>query len=226
MCHETAYQALHVQGRGEPRREPARTPRAGRAAREPRRPARQRQPRQGVPMVMTGVRPAGGEDRAVPGRGKGGPTIGEDQAPAIGALVGRTTRYVMPVHLPAECGGVRSVECGGVRSAESMRAAPTEATATLPARLNRSLTGGQGGGTGRHHGVGVAADPPVRFRGPAGPWRRDSTGNTGGLPRRASPREGAQSTAESGSTPSPPDSERRPAGMSQPSASLCFSTIK
>ncbi|WP_051865652.1 hypothetical protein [Streptosporangium roseum] len=182
MCHETAYQALHVQDCGELRREPARTSRAGRAAREPRRPARQRQPRHGAPMVMTGVRPAGAEDRAVPGRGKGGLTIGEDQASALGALIERTTRYVMPVHLPVD----RSVEC--------MRAAPTGATATLPARLKRSPTWGQGGGIGRHHefagagaGAAVAADPPVRFRGPAGPWRRGSTGNSGGLPRRRPP---------------------------------------
>lgn len=196
MCHETAYQALHVQDRGELRREPARTSRAGRAAREPRRPARQRQPRHGAPMVMTGVRPAGAEDRAVPGRGKGGLTIGEDRASALGALVERTTRYVMPVHLPVHLPVDRSVD----RRAERMRAAPTGATATLPARLKRSPTWGQGGGIGRHHefvvaavaavaavAVAVAADPPVRFRGPAGPWRRGSTGDTSGLPRRRPP---------------------------------------
>jgi IS30 family transposase len=67
VSHETIYQALYVQGRGELRRELARALRTGRAARRPRRAAGQRQPRFTTPMVMISQRPAEAADRAVPG---------------------------------------------------------------------------------------------------------------------------------------------------------------
>ncbi|WP_419723327.1 hypothetical protein [Streptosporangium roseum] len=71
MCHETVYQALYVQGRGELRRELARALRTGRVMRKPRRLARQRQPRYSTPMVMISERPAEADDPAVPGHGEG-----------------------------------------------------------------------------------------------------------------------------------------------------------
>jgi IS30 family transposase len=67
VSHETIYQALYVQGRGELRRELAAALRTGRAKRRPRRQAGQRQPRFTTPMVMISERPAEAADRAVPG---------------------------------------------------------------------------------------------------------------------------------------------------------------
>lgn len=59
MCHETIYQALDVQGRGELRREPTRALRTGRTMHRPRRLDQQRQPRYAAPMAMISDFPKG-----------------------------------------------------------------------------------------------------------------------------------------------------------------------
>ena len=82
-------------------------------------------------MVMISECPAKVADRAVPRHGKGDLVIGGDQQSAIGALVERTTRYVLPVHL------------GRSRTAEHVHDAPTT-VATLPHHLKRPLTWDQG----------------------------------------------------------------------------------
>jgi len=71
VTHETIYQALYVQGRGELRRELARCLRTGRAVRRPQRRADQRRQRFQAPMLMISERPAEAEDRAVPGHWEG-----------------------------------------------------------------------------------------------------------------------------------------------------------
>lgn len=71
VTHETIYQALYVQGRGELRRELARALRTGQTVRKRRRKDGQRQPRFAHPMVMISDRPAEIADRAVPGHWEG-----------------------------------------------------------------------------------------------------------------------------------------------------------
>ncbi|MYQ89598.1 IS30 family transposase, partial [Streptomyces sp. SID4936] len=71
VTHETIYQALYVQGRGELRRELARALRTGRTYRRPHRSATKRQPRMAPNMVMISERPAEAADRAVPGHWEG-----------------------------------------------------------------------------------------------------------------------------------------------------------
>ncbi|OCC13972.1 hypothetical protein A3Q37_00244 [Streptomyces sp. PTY087I2] len=71
VAHETIYQALYIQGRGEVRRELAGALRTGRACRKPRRRPDCRRPRFIDPMVMISERPAEAEDRAIPGHWEG-----------------------------------------------------------------------------------------------------------------------------------------------------------
>jgi IS30 family transposase len=91
VTHETIYQALYVQGRGELRRELAGALRTGRAVRKPHRQPDQRQSRFTAPMVMISDRPAEAADRAYPGHWEGDLIIGEGGRSAIGTLVERAT---------------------------------------------------------------------------------------------------------------------------------------
>ncbi|MET9189082.1 IS30 family transposase [Streptomyces tendae] len=176
VVHETVYQALYVQGRGELRRELAKALRTGRVRRKPRRQAQQRQSRFRDPMVMISERPAEAEDRAVPGHWEGDLIIGRDGASAIGTLVERSTRYVLLLHLP------------NGRGTELVRDALVETVQTLPAHLKRSLTWDQGSEMGRHREFTVATDIPVYFCDPASPWQRGSNENTNGLLRQYFPK--------------------------------------
>jgi transposase, IS30 family len=130
VSHETIYQALYVQGRGELRRELARCLRSGRAWRRP----RGRDGRSGhiMGMVMISERPAEAQDRAVPGHWEGDLIIGKDCKSAAGTLVERTTRYVMLLHLP------------GGRDARLVEQAMRQAITALPAELARTITWDQG----------------------------------------------------------------------------------
>nr|WP_055545436.1 IS30 family transposase [Streptomyces sp. NBRC 110028] len=176
VVHETVYQALYVQGRGELRRELARALRTGRVRRKPRRQAQQRQPRFSTPMVMISERPGEAEDRAVPGHWEGDLIIGKDGASAIGTLVERATRYVMLLHLPDG------------RSAEHVRDTLTATVQTLPAHLVRSLTWDQGAEMAAHGAFTIDTDIPVYFCDPASPWQRGSNENTNGLLRQYFPK--------------------------------------
>ncbi|MFJ7281099.1 IS30 family transposase [Kitasatospora sp. NPDC098663] len=176
VVHETVYQALYVQGRGELRRELAAALRTGRARRRPHRQAACRQPRFATPMVMISERPAEADDRAVPGHWEGDLIIGKDGASAIGTLVERATRYVMLLQLPHG------------RTAEHVRNALVETVQTLPGHLVRSLTWDQGSEMAAHGSFTVATGIPVYFCDPASPWQRGSNENTNGLLRQYFPK--------------------------------------
>ncbi|MBN9748012.1 IS30 family transposase [Amycolatopsis sp. A1MSW2902] len=176
VTHETIYQALYVQGRGELRRELARALRTGRTMRKPRASGEQRRPRFAEPMVMISDRPAEAADRAVPGHWEGDLIIGKDNASAIATLVDRSTRYTLLVALPDG------------RGADAVRDALAAVAATLPAHLRRSLTWDQGSEMGRHHEFTVATGIPVYFCDPHSPWQRGSNENTNGLLRQYFPK--------------------------------------
>ncbi|WP_304455660.1 IS30 family transposase [Nocardiopsis sp. YSL2] len=176
VCHETIYQALYVQGRGELRRELAKALRTGRTLRRPRRRPDQRTPRFPYPMVMISERPPEVADRAVPGHWEGDLIVGKENGSAIGTLVERSSRYVMLVHLP------------GTRDTMSVRDALVETVSTLPEHLRRSLTWDQGSEMGLHHEFSMATGMPVYFCDPSSPWQRGSNENTNGLLRQYFPK--------------------------------------
>ncbi|MEU3993863.1 IS30 family transposase [Streptomyces platensis] len=176
VAHETIYQALYVQGRGELRRELAKALRTGRAMRRPHRIATRRQPRMSSTMVMISERPAEAADRAIPGHWEGDLIIGKAHKSAIGTLVERSSRFVTLVHLPDG------------RQPAQVRDALIQTVSVLPAQLRRSLTWDQGSEMHLHSEFSTATDMPVYFCDPGSPWQRGSNENTNGLLRQYFPK--------------------------------------
>ena len=174
VSHETIYQALYVQGRGELRRELARCLRAGRAKRRPR--GRGENTGQIRDMVMISERPAEAEDRAVPGHWEGDLIIGKGCKSAVGTLVERSTRFVLLLHLP------------GGRDAHLVEQAMRQAITALPAELARTITWDQGKEMAYHADFTIATGIPVYFCDPHAPWQRGSNENTNGLLRQYLPK--------------------------------------
>ena len=174
VSHETIYQSLFVQGRGELRRELARCLRSGRTVRR----AHGQVERRGqLPnMVMIAERPAEVADRAVPGHWEGDTIVGKGGRSAVGTLVERTTRFVMLLHL------------GGSRSADAVEAAMRTAIQALPEHLRRTITWDQGAEMANHARFTVATGIPIYFCDPHAPWQRGSNENTNGLLRQYMPK--------------------------------------
>lgn len=177
VTHETIYQALYVQGRGELRRELVHALRTGRTRRKPHRHAARRQPRFATPMVMISERPAEVADRAIPGHWEGDLIVGPGHRSAIGTLVERSTRYLMLLHLP-----------NGAHKAEHFHQVLARTIQTLPSQFKRSLTWDQGTEMAGHGAFTMATDMPVYFCDPASPWQRGSNENTNGLLRQYFPK--------------------------------------
>src|SRR6266496_3631135 len=174
VSHETIYQSLFVQGRGELRRELARCLRTGRTKR---RPQGRTETRGRIPdMVMISERPAEADDRAVPGHWEGDLIMGKNGKSAVGTLVERATRFVMLLHLPNGHGPLEVQE------------AMLAATRKLPDFIWKSLTWDQGNEMWNHLQIKVATGLQIYFCDPASPRQRGSNENTNGLLRQYFPK--------------------------------------
>jgi len=171
VSHETIYQSIFVQGRGELRRDLHQRLRTGRALRKPRRRVGDRRGR--IPgMVNIAERPAQVEDRSVPGHWEGDLILGAGGRSAIGTLVERTTGFVMFLHLPDNHG------------ADAVEQAMVEAMSRLPATLRHTLTWDQGKEMFNHARIAAATDLDIYFCDPHSPWQRGTNENTNGLARQ------------------------------------------
>ncbi|MBF8190688.1 IS30 family transposase [Nonomuraea sp. K274] len=155
VSHETIYQTLYLQARGELATELKVALRQGRAQRRPRGSTRLKQARV-KDMVNISERPAEAADRAVPGHWEGDLIIGKSGKSQVATLVDRTARFLMLVRIPYD------------RTADRVAARLSTQMADLPDLLKRSLTL-----WGSRTRITTSGEPFVRWaeepRAPSGP---------------------------------------------------------
>ena len=175
ISHETVYECLYLQARGQLRTQLKIALRKGRTRRVNR--SRPMVVRGTIPdMVNISERPAEAADRAVPGFWEGDLIIGKGGRSQIATLVERTTRFVMLVRVPYD------------RTAERMALLLAAKMATLPEFLRNSVTWDQGKEMAAHTKFTVRTGIPVYFCDPHSPWQRGSNENTNGLLRQYFPK--------------------------------------
>jgi IS30 family transposase len=175
VSHETIYECLYLQARGELRTQLKLALRSGRIRRVER--SRAAVARGKIKnMVMISDRPKIVEDRAVPGAWEGDLIIGKGGKSQIATLVERTTRFVMLVRIPYD------------RNAERVAGLLAAKMETLPEFMRGSITWDQGKEMARHADFTIKTGIPVYFCDPHSPWQRGSNENTNGLLRQYFPK--------------------------------------
>lgn len=170
VSHETIYQALYVQTRGELRADLHRNLSLKRSNRRPQTRDRKANSPYGDAFTISD-RPAEVEDRAVPGHWEGDLICGPQSKSAIGTLVERTTRFTILLHLPDR------------HDSETVATAMIEAMRDLPTHLRQSITWDRGSELAAYENIQLALDTKLFFCDPRSPWQRGTNENTNRLLR-------------------------------------------
>ena len=174
VSHETIYRSLFVQARGVLKKELIEHLRSQRPIRRSRHATAKGDSRGQIPdMVSIRERPAGVEDRAVPGHWEGDLVAGSHNS-YMATLVERHTRYVMLAKIPS-------------RDTKTVINALIKQANKLPRELYRSLTWDRGKELTDHKRFTLATDIKVYFCDPQSPWQRGSNENTSRLLRQYFP---------------------------------------
>lgn len=174
ISHEAIYTWIYAQPKGRLREQGIQL-RTKREERKPR--GRKKTPgAKIVAMRSIDERPAEVAGRQVPGHWEGDLVIGKGGKSAMGTLVERVSRFLVPVVLPDG------------HDAESVRCAIFDAVKDLPAHMRGSLTWDQGTEMAQHAALTLAADMPVYFAHAHSPWQRGTNENTNGLIREYLPK--------------------------------------
>jgi transposase, IS30 family len=170
VSHETIYQALYVQSRGQLRADLSKKLSLKRRKRVPAgRDRRASSPYKDAFKISE--RPAEVADRAVPGHWEGDLIVGPASRSAIGTLVERSTRFTILLHLP------------GAHTADEVAEAMIREMKTLPDHLRRSITWDRGSELADYERIQLALDTKLFFCDPHSPWQRGTNENTNRLLR-------------------------------------------
>ncbi|MGA9694039.1 MAG: IS30 family transposase [Pseudonocardiaceae bacterium] len=175
VSHETIYQCLYLQARGELRTQLKLALRHGRTRRVNRSRTTVATGKI-LDMVNISERPVEADDRAVPGFWEGDLIIGKGGKSQIATLVERTSRYVMLIRIPYD------------RTAQRVAALLAQKMETLPDFLRNSVTWDQGKEMAAHASFTMKTGIDVYFCDPHSPWQRGTNENTNGLLRQYFPK--------------------------------------
>ncbi|MDD2881087.1 MAG: IS30 family transposase [Rhodoferax sp.] len=175
--HETIYNVIYAQPRGELRKELIACLRMARAKRWPRSKGEDRRG-QIADLLSIHVRAPEIEDRQFPGHWEGDLIKGALNASAVGTLVERTTRLLMLVKLPHP----------HPASAAHVLQAFTDKLIGIAQPMRKTLTYDRGKEMAYHRELTQATGMAVYFCDPHSPWQRGTNENTNGLVRQYLPK--------------------------------------
>jgi IS30 family transposase len=177
VSHETIYNVIYAQPRGELRRELIACLRLARTKRWPRSRGEDRRG-QITDLLSIHVRPPAVEDRQFPGHWEGDLIKGAGNLSAVGTLVERSTRLLMLVKLPHP----------NPATAAHVLQAFTDKLNGIAQPMRQTLTYDRGREMAHHQQLTANTGVAVYFCDPHSPWQRGTNENTNGLVRQYLPK--------------------------------------